>query len=266
MILCKGDCLSVSHTEETRENHTDSSEFVCTVNDNLTLIQRRAGLTFGTDALLLAAFVRPSKYALAAELGGGTGIVSLLCAVRNKIQRIYAIEVQREYALLIDRNAALNRLSDRVIARHGDIRNLSPADFGGEVDIVITNPPYMRADSGKPNESTEKNIARHEVFGSIFDFCASGARLLKYGGVFYCVYRPDRLADLMDACRKNRLEPKRATFVYPDTASPPSLVLFEAKKDGAPALTVTPPLILYQDGTRAYTRQMQRIYDTGNLD
>ncbi|NLK39175.1 MAG: methyltransferase [Clostridiales bacterium] len=242
-----------------------SPEFICTVNENLTLIQRRDGLTFGTDAYLLAAYVRPSKYAIAAELGGGTGIVSLLCAVRSKIQRVFSVEVQKEYALLIEKNARYNRLSDKVISRHADIRDITPADFERELDIVITNPPYMRTDSGKPNESTEKNIARHEVFGSIYDFCASSARLLKYGGLFYCVYRPDRLVDLIDACRKSRLEPKRATFVYPDTTSPPSLVLLEAKKEGAPSLIITPPLIIYKEGTREYTEQMQRVYDTGIL-
>lgn len=247
-----------------RDSAADS-EFVCTVNDNLTIIQRRDGLTLGTDALLLAAYVRPAKHATAAELGGGTGIVSLLLAVRGKIRRIHAIEIQAEYARLIEQNAALNHLADRVFARHADIRRVTPADLGGEVDVVITNPPYMCADTGKPNESAEKNIARHEIFGSIYDFCASGARLLKYGGLFYCVYRPDRLADLIDACRQNKLEPKRATLVHPDTASPPSLVLLEAKKAGAPSLRITPPLVIYKDGTREYSEQMRRVYDTGNL-
>ena len=39
------------------------------VNDSLSLIQKTDGLTFGTDALLLAGFIC-GKYATAAELGG----------------------------------------------------------------------------------------------------------------------------------------------------------------------------------------------------
>ena len=41
------------------------------VNDDIELIQNTDGLTFGTDALLLAGYIG-SKYALARELGGGT--------------------------------------------------------------------------------------------------------------------------------------------------------------------------------------------------
>ena len=41
------------------------------VNENLRLIQKTNGLTFGTDAYLLAAFVRPMPSSFAVELGGG---------------------------------------------------------------------------------------------------------------------------------------------------------------------------------------------------
>ena len=42
------------------------------VNENITLIQKKSGLTFGTDALLLAAFVRGSGSGIAADFGAGT--------------------------------------------------------------------------------------------------------------------------------------------------------------------------------------------------
>lgn len=54
------------------------------VNENITLIQKKSGLTFGTDALLLAAFVRGSGSGIAADFGAGTGIVSFLTAARGK--------------------------------------------------------------------------------------------------------------------------------------------------------------------------------------
>ena len=76
---------------------------------------------------------------------------------------------------------------------------------GGEVGLVISNPPYMKCTSGKRNESDEKYIARHEVCGSITDFCACATRLLKHGGKFVCVWRPDRLTDLLSAMHEHRL-------------------------------------------------------------
>ena len=58
----------------------NSDETLTEVNDNLSLIQKKDGFTFGTDALLLAAFIRKHKCAIAADLGSGTGIISMLCA------------------------------------------------------------------------------------------------------------------------------------------------------------------------------------------
>ena len=125
----------------------------------------------------------------------------------------------------------------------------------------------MRADTGHPSDVPEKLIARHEIFGGITDFCAAAARLLNFGGLFICVFRPNRLPDLFEALRVNNLEPKRMTEIYPDAASRPSAVIVESKLGAGPSLEVTRPLIFYandvSDGTpRTMTPQAARIYDT----
>jgi 2-polyprenyl-3-methyl-5-hydroxy-6-metoxy-1,4-benzoquinol methylase len=45
------------------------------VNENITLIQKKNGLTYGSDAYLLSAFVRPDQNALCVDLGSGTAIL-----------------------------------------------------------------------------------------------------------------------------------------------------------------------------------------------
>ena len=62
------------------------------INEDLTIVQRVGGLTFGTDSYLLAAFVRKCK--TAAELGTGTGVASLLCRTKGRAEHIYAAEIQ----------------------------------------------------------------------------------------------------------------------------------------------------------------------------
>ncbi len=235
------------------------------VNDDLKLIQNRTGLTFGTDAYLLAAYMGNTHATHAVELGGGTGIISLLTAVHKRADHIICAEVQKDFCQLIDRNAAINSLNDRISALHTDIRELTPASLGFEADVVFTNPPYMKTASGKRNLSDAKYIARHEVFGGIYDFCRTADKILKFGGKFFCVWRPDRLTDLMDAMRQNHLEPKRMTFVHADVDTPPSSVLVESKKGAAPSLVLTPPLILYRtspegQGPRAFTDDATAIY------
>lgn len=237
------------------------------VNEKLRLISKNDGLIFGTDAFLLASFIRPQGSAKAVELGAGTGIISLLLAARERVSFITAIEAQADFAELAERNVRLNELSSKINILHGDIRDFASADLGGEVDIVFTNPPYMRTDSGKRNDSDRKYIARHEVLGGIGDFCASAARLLKHGGRFYCVWRPDRLSELMGAMRDNRLEPKTMAFVHADEKSEPSMVLVSATKFGAPSMRVLPPLLLHSrdsksDRARKMTDRAGKIYET----
>lgn len=247
------------------------------VNENITLIQKRDGLTFGTDAYLLAAFAGGGKRCC--DLGAGTGIASLLCAASGKCETVYSVEIQSEFYELCRRNAEHNRLSSRVIPVMCDVRSLSPSDIGGEADIVISNPPYMSLTSGRGNLHDQKNIARREVCGTIYDFAAAASRILRYGGDFYIVYRPERLAALTDALTSVKLEPKELVLVHPTVTAPPSLVLVRARKCGKPGLRIMPPLIIYRkrgtapsytipDGEKdlGYTEDFARIYSEFSLE
>ncbi len=232
------------------------------VNDSLTLIQKPDGLTFGTDALLLSGYIS-GKYSNGTELGGGSGIISMLLLTRDKVSTCTAYEIQKEYAELISRNAEYNSLSERLTAICADIRELPAKE---ECDIVFTNPPYMKSTSGKSNASDKKAIARHEVFGSISDFAKAAGRLLKFGGAFYAVYRPDRLADIVCAMRECGIEPKRMTFVHADTDAEASMVLIEGKRGGKSGMQLTKPLIIYKDKShKEYRDEMNYIMENGSF-
>ncbi len=232
------------------------------VNDDLKLIQETDGLTFGTDALLLAGYIN-GKYKRGCEFGSGSGIISMLLLSRKKLDNIIALEVQEEYALLTKRNVELNGLTEKMSIVNTDIRDYRP---DAEFDIIYTNPPYMKVDSGRKNSLEKKNIARHEVCGDINDFCKSARKMLKFGGNFAAVYRPDRLIDLISAMRDNKVEPKRMTLVYADTDSEPSMALIEGKMGGRSGLLLTKPLIIYGDKShKEYTDDMKYIMENGSF-
>lgn len=241
---------------------TGTNETLDRVNEQIELIQRKDGLRYGTDAYLLAAYVRPMASGCAVDLGSGTGIIPLLCLARGKFAKAYAVEVQEDFADIIGRNAAHNKFADRLIPICADLRDLKPSDFGGEVAIVTANPPYMKTGAGKRNESDAKYLARHEVKGDVDDFCAAAARLLKHGGSFYVVWRPDRLCELMESLTRHKLEPKRMSFVQGDVNTEPSMVLIEAKKGAAHGLRLSPTLILNENG--AQSKRAEQIYQTCN--
>lgn len=247
--------------------YDSSSERLDKINEQLSLIQTSTGLTFGTDSYLLSAFARPCPSGTCVELGGGTGVVSLLMAARHKYAGIYSVELQESYASLIGRNADMNGLSDRIRSVCADVRDITAQDFGGEVHAVVSNPPYLRQNSGFGNSAPDMNAARREENGTIDDFVASAARLLRYGGTFSVVYRPDRMAELMNSLSNHKLEPKKLVLVYPTAEDKPCLLLCEAKKGASPSLSVSRPLIIYRSkGDTAYTDDMQAIYDRFSFD
>ncbi len=241
-----------------------SDLFITEINDKIKIYQKKDGLTFGTDAYLLYAYMKTRKSAVGADLGSGTGVISLLAASKGKLSHIHAIEIQKDFCDIIDKNTELNTLCDKITTHNCDVRNI-PDTLTEAFDVVFTNPPYMKADSGLSNKAESKNIARHEENGTIYDFAAAGARLLKYGGYFYAVYRPDRLCDLICALRENKLEPKRITFVHPTVSAKPCLVLVEAKKGAGVSSVVTRPLIM-NDEDGKYTPELDYIYNNGEFD
>ena len=241
-------------------------ERIDSVCEGISLIQKKNGFSYGTDALLLAAFIRKGAKT-AVEFGSGTGIISLLCEKYKNFSKIYSVEVQEEYYDLLTRNVALNNSGITTI--NDDIRNLKTEYFGTEADVVFSNPPYMKTTSGRSNINDGKNIARHEVMGCIDDFCASAGKILKHGGLFYCVYRPDRAMDLLCAMRKYDLEPKRMTFVYPYVDARPCLMLVEAKKGASASMFTTRPFIIFNNKSKDnsdFTNDMQRVYKECALD
>lgn len=256
------------------------------VNERIKLIQRIGGLTFGSDAFLLSAFCNPPLYYTgksspsgnkrrtpsnerAADLGCGTGIISLLLAARGTYAHVTAVEVQPVFAELTRRNVDLNGFSHTVSVLCKDVRDLTPTDFGGELDVILANPPYMRPDVGFPSPNEEKQIARHEVLGDIRDFAAAASRCLRYGGKFYTVYRPDRLCSLMTALREAKLEPKRMIFVHDHQNKEPAMVLTEAVRGGKEGLMLLPPLFLHETTPNGVEKrlspQAQAIYDEGHF-
>lgn len=238
------------------------NERINIINEDLRLIENKNSLTFGTDAYLLSAYLPKRENFKGVELGVGSGVISLLALTKKKCAHVYGFEAQKDIADIAKRNAELNNLSNKFTVINEDLRFVNASTVGYEADFVFSNPPYMKSTSGKLNENENKNASRHEIFGEINDFCACAKRLLKFGGAFYVVYRPDRMIDLISALRSNGLEPKRLTFIHPNSSTPPSLLLISAKSGAKSGLAVTKPIYIYKDGTQEYTEQYQKIYDT----
>lgn len=198
---------------------------------------RQGGFPLGQDTLLLGRFATLRRGGRVCDLGCGAGALPLLLLARESSLDLSGVELDGEAAALARRNLAENGLSG--VIRTGDLRRVREQFPAGRFDLVVSNPPYFPADSGESGGS-----ARMELCCTLTQVCAAAAFLLKNGGRFALVHRPERLAGLMEALGQSGLEPKRLQMVQHDRDKPPSAVLVEAVRQGRPGLSVLPTLIL----------------------
>jgi tRNA1(Val) A37 N6-methylase TrmN6 len=135
---------------------------------------------------------------------------------------------------------ALNELENRIAIIQGDLRHLPL--LTGSADIVVCNPPYRMAKSGRISLDVGKAIARHEIAVSLDAVLAASTALLKHKGRLALIYPANRLAETLTKMRRARLEPKRLQLVFPDSASEAKLALIEGRLQARPGLKILPPI------------------------
>jgi len=229
--------------------------------NNYKIIQKKDGFCFGIDSVLLSDFASNIKNnAKVIDLGTGTGILGFLIIAKTKASKIVGVEVQNEIADMAKRSILLNNLQEKFEIINSNILDVDKVLNVESFDVVITNPPYKKMNSGKINDNKIKLISRHEVMADLNDFVRVSFRMLKDKGTLYMVHRAERLVDILSCMRNNKIEPKRIRFVHSNRRCESKLVLIEAVKNGKSSVRVEEPLYIYNDdGT--YTQEVLKIYN-----
>lgn len=229
--------------------------------ENLKIIQNEKGFCFGIDSVLLSDFAKGiKKNSNVVDIGTGTGIISILLSAKAKINKIYGIEIQKEVAEMAKRSIKLNNLEKKIEIINTNIKNIFEYLKPNEIDAIVTNPPYMKLNTGAINSEKKKLISRHEVECTLEDIIKISYKLLKSNGEFYMVHRAERIVDILYYLRKYKLEPKILRFIQPKINKDPNLVLIKAVKNGGYQLKVEKPLIVY-DEKGNYTNEILEIYN-----
>ncbi|MBE6932191.1 MAG: methyltransferase domain-containing protein [Ruminococcaceae bacterium] len=213
----------------------------------------------GTDSILLSNFASPLRGRRIADLGaGGSALGVLLCAANEKCE-VTGIEIQEKACDISRKNIEINGLHARLHIMQGDLREIRTLLPANSFDTVISNPPYFPVGSGAQPEEPAFAIARTETCCTLNELCSAAAWLLRYGGSFYLVHRPERLAEIIYLLKTHHLEPKRLRFVRHHPTAAVSLALIESRSGGKSGLQIENDLILF-DENGAQTREYREIY------
>ncbi len=183
-----------------------------------------------TDSMLLANFVRTGPQSKVLDLGAGCGTLGVLLCAHDPHCTVTGIEIDPASHEAALENIRINDLSSRMDCLLGDLRDNVAEP--GSYHICVSNPPYFAAG---PQSKTHSTARREDLCSAEDLFCAAG-KALRYGGDFYLVHRPERLAHLCACGVNHQLELKRLCLVRHRADKPVSLILMQFRKGGKPGL------------------------------
>lgn len=185
-----------------------------------------------TDSVVLSHFTRLPRNARVLDLGAGCGTLGLLLCAKDPNCQVTGIELDPiAHQAALD-NIRRNDAAHRMQSICGDLRMVSELLPAEQFDCVISNPPYF---SGGPASKTLAT-ARRDDNCSCAELFKSASRMTKYGGDFYVVHRPERMAELIARGSENSLEAKRLLLLRHKEGGSINLVLLQFRKGGKPGL------------------------------
>ena len=228
------------------------------LRDDLFIYQNKELFRYGIDAVVLAHFGLKLQGRVA-DLGTGTGILPLLLSGSEKILEIVGLEVQKEALELARCSVEDNGLSDKIKLIEGDFMKVEGLFPRESFDGIICNPPYFEKGHGIQCKDRARMISRSEEIMTLEGLLGAMAYLLKSRAPVYMIYRPRRLAELLQSLVRFDLEPKTLRFIHPRKGKEANLFLLEAVKNGGRQCRVLEPLFVYEkDG---YSPETLKIYE-----
>jgi tRNA1Val (adenine37-N6)-methyltransferase len=229
------------------------------LNGRIKVKQDRYGYRFSIDSILLACHAGPRPGDKVLDLGTGCGIISLILAYREPNLKIFGIELQKELADIAVSNVKENQMDGSITIICKDMKELNNNMISGPVDLVVSNPPYRKAESGRINPDMQRAVARHEIKVSLSDITATVRRVLRTAGRFVTIYSAERITDLLTHLRSAGIEPKFLRMIHSGVKTEAKLVLLEAIKGGRSGVKIGPPLIIYNE-KGAYTQEVEKMF------
>lgn len=210
-------------------------------------------LRFSLDSVLLANFVTiklTDKKII--DLCSGNAPIPMLLSLRTDA-RIFGVELQENIFKLGYDSIKENKLDNQIELINLDVLEIPKKIESEKFDIVTCNPPYFKyTKNSLVNANDSLTIARHEVCIKLEDIFKIAKYLLKNGGTFAFVHRPERIGEIIILLQKYGFELKKMQLVYPKINKEANMVLIEAVKNGKSGLKVLKPLIIYDEEGKYY--------------
>ena len=209
-----------------------------------------------TDSIALSGFIRLPRQAQVLDLGAGCGTLGVLLCANDPSCTVTGIELDESAHQTALKNAHSNNLLSRLTSICADLRTIHSIVTPGSFHCCVSNPPYFSAGP----ESKSHPLARHDQTCTLDDLFKAAAWSVRYGGDFFLVHKPERLAELCACAVRNKLEPKRLLLLRHRPADPICLIFLQCRKGAKPGLTIEEECLRTPSGEPSeYYRRLYHI-------
>lgn len=223
----------------------------------LKIIQREGLYHFTSDSVLLANIVKVRNGDRVLDMGTGSGIIAILIAAKNQVT-VTGIDIQNVMVDMAMRSVEMNNLQHKVKILKQDIKS-APKELGYDsYDVVVSNPPYSKLNSGDMNAQDNISISRHEVMINLEQLIESAAKLVKFGGKFFLIHKAERLAEIIELMCRYNLTPKKLINILPKSNKAVDTVIVEGKKGAKHGMKIEALTVYNDDNTM--TKAAAKLY------
>nr|WP_320017250.1 methyltransferase [uncultured Desulfobacter sp.] len=178
------------------------------------------------------------------DIGCGCGIIPVILGYCFPQSCITGVEIQTKLAEIALKNIIKNKLEQTVSIINEDVINFNPESTNGPFDLIVSNPPYKKHNTGRLNPDLQKAIARHEITINIQSLAAKAETLLRHKGRFMIIFPSERLPDIEQAVQATSIYPEWIRYIHTGPQKTPKLVIFSGRKDITARKRVLPPIYL----------------------
>ena len=197
-----------------------------------------------TDSMVLSHFARLPKNARVLDLGSGCGTLGLLLCSRDDHCHVTGIELDETAHRAAEENIRRNNLT-RMESICADLRQVPILVPAGSFSTCVSNPPYYTG--GPARQSTP--TARRDDCCTCRDLMRSAGHALKFGGDFFLVHKPEKLAELIARAAEFQLEAKRLMLLRHKEGGNVNLIFLLFRKGGKSGLILEEESLFRNDGT-----------------
>ena len=228
---------------------------------NFKIYQQKEGYRVGTDAILLAASVNPSKGRLI-DLGAGVGTLSIIIAKKNNNIKIDSIEKDLNTYKLLSKNIKLNQLEDSIIPIYSDIKDL-PTDYNGRFDHVISNPPFYRKNK-KISFHNPKNLGYYDENITITEWIEISSLKLNNKGRITIIISTERMDEVIVSLKKNGVGEIIVFPIWSFLGDKAIRVIISGRKGVISGMAILSGLVLYKKNG-SLTDEAHKVMDGSNI-